>query len=59
MIPHYAQYYGIKNAKKFSYIEYCELIDEIRKKSSEMTGETISRNGFDHLLWYYYKGRIN
>lgn len=32
------------------YEEYIDAIDKIRIGS-------ISRNGFDHLLWYYYKGR--
>lgn len=37
-----------------SYREYSEIIDKILDKS----GNKISRNGFDHLLWYYYKGRL-
>lgn len=40
-----------KNSK--GYMEYQRVIDEIIKAS----GSRISRNGFDHLVWYYYKGR--
>lgn len=34
------------------YKQYKEAIDEI------IRGKNISRNGLDHLLWLYYKGRI-
>ena len=34
------------------YKDYSAVIGEIIKKS----GDQISRNGFDHLLWYYHKG---
>lgn len=36
------------------YCNYCDIIDKIREKCGE---EQISRNGFDHILWYYFKGR--
>ena len=36
-----------------NYEEYMKVIDELRTKH----GENISRNGFDHLLWSYHKGR--
>lgn len=36
------------------YKEYRMLVDAIRNAS----GIEISRNGFDHLLWYYHKGRL-
>ncbi len=42
-------------AKKYDvYINY---IDRIRKAAAIEYGKEISRNGFDHLLWYYHKGR--
>ena len=34
------------------YQDYSAVIGKIIKKS----GDQISRNGFDHLLWYYHKG---
>ena len=52
---------GLKKASgKFNYEEYSVLIDEIRDKNSKQQpdGYLISRNGLDHLLWYYHKGRI-
>lgn len=39
------------------YKKYIEYIDSIRNKAEELYGKKISRNGFDHLLWYYHKGR--
>lgn len=61
VVPKYAEYYKIDCDKKKiecasvnDYINYSKLIDDILEKS----GNHISRNGFDHLLWYYYKGRI-
>ena len=45
-----------------------QFIDEIYKKYDEyqkavadiirVSNSNVSRNGFDHLLWYYHKGRI-
>lgn len=40
-----------------NYIEYIKYVDEIIEKASQIYGEKISRNGFDHLLWYYHKGK--
>jgi hypothetical protein len=37
--------------KQVSYALYHECIGQVIKNSN------ISRNGFDHLLWYYYKGK--
>ncbi len=42
----YAEFYG----------RYIDTIDAIRNKYSR-SGGLVSRNGFDHLLWYYYKGQ--
>jgi len=54
-LPHYAKYYGIDVTKKEleDYVEYSKTIEKILHK----TGNKISKNGFDHLLWYYFKGR--
>lgn len=56
-LPCYAKHYKIlldKNDLE-DYVTYSQIIDKILQK----TGNQISRNGFDHLLWYYFKGRIN
>ena len=55
-LPSYCDYLGLKkvSTKKLNnYIAYSETIDQIIKKA----GSKISRNGFDHLIWYYFKGR--
>lgn len=55
VLPWYLQYYKIEKKYDLSdYKEYREAVDLIRRAS----GVEISRNGFDHLLWYYHKGRI-
>ena len=49
-----------KETRKFNYQKYSDVIDEIRDKNKQNTnGYLISRNGLDHLLWYYHKGRLN
>ena len=55
-IPRYAEFYGIdfKSCDIQNYSEYIGLVDSIIAAS----GSHISRNGFDHLLWYYFKGRL-
>ena len=40
-----------------TYGDYQGLVDSIRAACAKQTGKEVSRNGFDHLLWYYYKGR--
>lgn len=55
-IPTYLDYYKL-DSKKYNlkdYVSYQKAIDDIRNSADEK----VSRNGFDHLLWYYYKGRI-
>ena len=54
-IPLYADYYNIEISKKFrtSYSEYMSVIDQIIQQS----GDEISRNGFDHLVWYFHKAK--
>lgn len=55
VLPYYKEYYGIREGYDLTdYRQYRALVDHIRKAS----GVEISRNGFDHLLWYYHKGRI-
>ena len=54
-MPKYAQYYNIPlpiNYKK-CYADYIATIDKIIKAS----GDVVSRDGFDHLLWYFHKAR--
>ena len=50
-LPSYMERYGIEKKKFTTYAEYQEAIDEVIRKSKS----GISRNGFDHLLWYCYK----
>lgn len=54
-IGKYADYYKIKNPNDIgcNYKSFITLVDAIIKKS----GNKISRNGFDHLLWYMNKAR--
>ena len=42
-----------KEIKKKNYEVYSNAIDAI----IEASGSKISRNGFDHLVWYYFKGK--
>ena len=55
VLPRYAECYEIGCIKKQldNYSYYRDIINKILEKN----GNKISRNGFDHLLWYYYKGR--
>lgn len=54
-IPDYARFLNVKLPKNYKsdYNSYISLVDAIIAK----TNEPISRNGFDHLLWYYHKAR--
>lgn len=55
VLPMYLEYYQIKQDYDLcDYREYRTAVDTIRKAS----GIEISRNRFDHLLWYYHKGRL-
>ncbi len=38
------------------YQKYSDIVDEIRKAAATRNSPMVSRNGFDHLLWYYHKG---
>lgn len=54
-IKPYAKYYGLKVPSNIgsNYEAFINLVDGIIQKS----GNEISRNGFDHLLWYFHKAR--
>ncbi len=55
VLPLYLGYYQIDQDFDLSdYRDYRMAVDSIRAAS----GIEISRNGFDHLLWYYHKGRL-
>lgn len=50
-IGEYIKHYKLKDIKTTKYSDYCDVIDKVIKKS----GSKISRNGFDHILWYSNK----
>ena len=54
-IWHYIRHFNIKvkKADLKDYAKFINIIDYIIEKSDK----NVSRNGFDHLIWYYYKGR--
>lgn len=54
-LPNYAKHFKTKLEKGYNlnYKAYITTIDAIRAKGKEL----ISRNGFDHLLWYFHKAR--
>lgn len=55
VLPLYLGYFQIEHEYDLNdYKDYRMAVDSIRKAS----GISISRNGFDHLLWYYHKGRL-
>jgi hypothetical protein len=55
VLPLYLGYYKIEhNYDLCDYKDYRMAVDRIR----EASGIAISRNGFDHLLWYYHKGKL-
>ena len=55
VLPLYIKYYKVSGSYNLEdYKQYREAVDAIRNAS----GIEISRNGFDHLLWYYHKGRM-
>lgn len=45
-----------KNVSKSGYAGYRELIDDILKKATSITGYSIRRRDFDLIVWYYFKG---
>ena len=62
MIKRYIPFYEIDadmslitgEKKVEGYIAYQNAVDAVIENAKNQ----ISRNGFDHLVWYYYKGRI-
>ncbi len=55
VLPTYLKFYKIEEEYNLEdYADYRKAVDAIRSAS----GVEISRNGFDHLLWYYHKGRL-
>ena len=68
ILPKYAKEYLGNNWKKTyldekwtkdtfkDYQKYSDIVDEIRKAAATRNSPMVSRNGFDHLLWYYHKG---
>ncbi|WP_406545886.1 hypothetical protein [Succinimonas sp.] len=55
VLPWYLEYYKIPVKKRSltEYDVYRKAVDAVREKAKEKYGNEISRNGFDHLLWYY------
>lgn len=59
VLPWYLEYYNIKiNGSLTKYEVYRKAVDSVREKANQNGNEITSRNGFDHLLWYYHKGRL-
>lgn len=61
ILPYYIKYYDLnEKLEKKDYENYQKIIDKIRGSAAKKAkqNEPISRNGFDHLLWYYYKGKL-
>ena len=59
-LPKYIKAFGLKDRtlkELTDYRTYQRTIDEIIDKAEIKYGGRISRNGFDHLLWYYHKAR--
>ena len=57
-LPKYIKAFSIQTEDyKKDYKKYQNAIDNIISAAEKQYGERISRNGFDHLLWYYHKGR--
>lgn len=55
-LPRYLEEYGIENTIiDGDYVSYQNAIDELRERSAQRYGEKLSRNGLDHLLWYFHK----
>ena len=54
VLPRYIAYYGLRDWNLDDYADYRKAVNDIIAAANAR----ISRNGFDHLLWYYFKGRI-
>ncbi len=57
VLPLYLEYYSVdpRAYDLDDYVQYRKAIDVIRNTCDT----SISRNGFDHLLWYFHKGRMD
>ena len=55
VLPKYISYYGLRNWNLDNYADYRKAVNDIIAAANAR----ISRNGFDHLLWYYFKGRLS
>ncbi len=56
VLPYYLDFF--KNEEKYNfdcYKVYYDAIDKLIDKLKEETGIDISRNGLDHLLWFYHR----
>ena len=68
VIPYYADRYDVILTDEYNnainnkdinvYPLYWNIVGNIIENASRETGNKISRNGFDHILWYYHKGRM-
>lgn len=61
ILPDYIKYYDLnEKLEKKDYENYWKIIVKIRESAAKKAKQNkpISRNGFDHLLWYYYKGKL-
>ena len=55
-LPRYLEEYEIENTIiDGDYASYQNAIDELRERAAQLYGEKLSRNGLDHLLWYFHK----
>lgn len=53
-VPLYLDHFGLNRFDLSRYDEYRRAVDSV----IDAAGNAVSRNGFDHLLWYYFKGRM-
>jgi len=55
------EHYGFVDMERDSLVMsndfYVEKYRNYQRKVDDIRGDVVSRNGFDHLIWYYYKGR--
>ena len=58
-LPKYVKHYNLKERNLKNYREYIKTIDDVIKSARTDCDGTISRNGFDHLIWYFFKGQPN
>lgn len=60
-LPLYARHYLNESIKikeyENNYKRYIDLIDKIRNAAEIKHRVKISRTGFDHLVWYFHKGK--